>query len=1145
MKTIFMLIVFLLMFTLLAPQQVLGTSNQQSTVCEVATLHYHRMNADYDDWGLHIWGQNDVSGVTWTSPFMPTGSDEYGLIWEVPMKADASSLNYIVHLGDQKDPGPDQVMTFAEVGCEIWLLEGEETQYASTDQALAGAPPSVEYSQAPELEENQTLIHYRRLKNDYTSWGLHVWGPTNLEVEVTWTSPLLPAGQDEYGLYWVIDMQEDAPNVNYIVHKGDEKDPGPDQTLDFAEKGREIWLIQGSGTQFTNQEEAMTAIELASVGDITKLRSYWVSNEYIVWPEAIDMNFNYNLIYSSEAAIQVTPEGINGIDGAIQLEYVQTGLPEDILTKFPHLSGLEVFRIPSDQLNQIPDILRSQYGIAVFNSDEKLTDLTGLQIPGVLDDLFAYDGDLGISWDGDTPTFRVWAPTASNVMMRLYREADENSQGIPIVMHYDEETGTWVKEGKTDWYGDFYRYEVEVYMPSEGKVVKNEVTDPYSLALSINSAFSMIVDINDPELFPDGWGKSQKPAIAAPEDIVLYELHVRDFSINDQTVPENERGTFAAFAEIDSNGMQHLQKLSNAGLTHVHLLPVFDTATINENKAEWASPSFEELSSYPSDSPQQQELINATRAEDGFNWGYDPYHYSVPEGSYATDPNDTTRILEFREMVMSLNNAGLRVVMDVVYNHTNASGLSDKSVLDKIVPGYYYRLNGNGVVENSTCCSNTASENYMMEKLMIDSVLTWATAYKVDGFRFDLMGHHMVDNMVKLRETLDGLTIEEDGVDGASIYLYGEGWDFGEVANNARGINATQANLAGTGIGTFNDRIRDAARGGTPFDGFQEQGFVNGLYTNPNEADSRTSDEQLDSLLAFTDIIRLSLAGNLADYVFTAYDGNQVKGSQVVYNGNPGAGYTADPQENIVYVSAHDNETLFDLIQAKAPVSTSLEDRVRMQNMGLDLVALSQGVPFFHAGSELLRSKDLDSDSYDSGDWFNRLDFTYQSNNWGVGLPIADKNESKWDIISPLLADQNLKPTQENIEANLDHFLIMLEIRKSSPLFRLQTAEQIHNLVTFKNTGPDQIPGVIVMRIEDSAENIDPNYQLIYVVFNGSNQEVQFNLQEEAPGQLYLHPAMANSTDDIVKNSSYDPATNTLNVPALTTAVFVVDQNGN
>src|ERR1043166_8613945 len=206
-------------------------------------------------------------------------------------------------------------------------------------------------------------------------------------------------------------------------------------------------------------------------------------------------------------------------------------------------------------------------------------------------------------------------------------------------------------------------------------------------------------------------------------------------------------------------------------------------------------------------------------------------------------------------MVDSLSHLGLRVVMDVVYNHTNASGQNDKSVLDRIVPGYYHRLNADGNVETSTCCQNTATEHDMMEKLMIDSVVTWATQYKVDGFRFDLMGHHMKRNMLHLRQALDALTLEEDGVDGSSIYVYGEGWNFGEVADNARGEQATQLNMAGTGIGTFSDRLRDGVRGGGPFSGLQEQGFATGLYYDPNATNQGSAADQLERLLRYSDWI--------------------------------------------------------------------------------------------------------------------------------------------------------------------------------------------------------------------------------------------------------------------------------------------------
>ena len=281
--------------------------------------------------------------------------------------------------------------------------------------------------------------------------------------------------------------------------------------------------------------------------------------------------------------------------------------------------------------------------------------------------------------------------------------------------------------------------------------------------------------------------------------------------------------------------MRHLRQLARSGLNTVHLLPVNDIATIEERRSEQQEPACD-LAALPPDSEQQQECVAAVAERDGFNWGYDPLHYTTPEGSYATNPEGTPRTRQFRRMVQGLNGAGLRVVIDVVYNHTPASGQDPKSILDRLVPGYYQRLSpSTGQVETSTCCANTATEHAMMEKLMIDSVVTWAKQYKLDGFRFDLMGHQPKSAMEKVRRALDRLTLAKDGVDGRRIYLYGEGWNFGEVADNARFVQASQLEMAGTGIGTFNDRLRDAVRGGGPFDENPRiQGFASGQYTDPN-----------------------------------------------------------------------------------------------------------------------------------------------------------------------------------------------------------------------------------------------------------------------------------------------------------------------
>ncbi|MBN1210457.1 MAG: pullulanase-type alpha-1,6-glucosidase [Myxococcaceae bacterium] len=878
----------------------------------------------------------------------------------------------------------------------------------------------------------------------------------------------------------------------------------------------------------------------ALAGDIILAQAHWVAPDTLAWLpqiEPIPADASFQLHHEPNGAMRLTDTGIQG-GAAITLQRDEAGLSAELKQRFPHLADALALKIPEAELNNVPTLLKGQLAVSLTSTAGKVLDATSLQLAGVLDALYTYEGPLGVSFS-DTPYLRVWAPTARNVSLLIFDDstAAEPSQ---VVAMQRLEKGVWHAAGDASWMGKFYLYEVEVYVRKEQAVRTNRVTDPYSLSLATNSTRSQIVDLNEAALAPSGWSTLQKPALAAPEDIVLYELHVRDFSIHDGSVPENERGTFKAFTQ-DSNGTKHLDRIARAGVTHVHLLPVFDIATINESRAEHQQPAGD-LASLPPDSDQQQAAVNAVRDTDGFNWGYDPFHYTVPEGSYSTNPDGTTRVVEFREMVQALNVRGLRVVMDVVYNHTNSAGQDPKSVLDRIVPGYYHRLSPDGNVETSTCCQNTATENAMMEKLMVDSIVTWARAYKVDGFRFDLMGHHMKANMQKVRAALDVLTVAKDGVDGKSIYLYGEGWNFGEVANNARGVNATQLNMPGTGMGTFSDRLRDAARGGGPFSGLQEQGFISGLFSDPNETNQGTEEQQKTLLLSHMDRIRVGLAGNLRDYSFTSAAGAAVKGSEIKYGNDP-AGYTLDPQEVITYVSAHDNETLFDAVQLKAPRNAPMDTRVRMHNMGISLVALGQGIPFFHAGDELLRSKSLDRNSYNSGDWFNKLDWTYQSNNWGVGLPPAGDNQTHWPIMADLLKDPALKPTPAHITRALDHFEEFVRIRKSSPLFRLRTASDIQRRVRFENTGPQQTPGLIVMTIEgDKFGGVD-TYQDAVVLFNSSDEAQSFALSAFKDRNVELHPVLKESTDPTVRTAAFEASSGTFTVPARTTAVFMSKAN--
>jgi pullulanase len=887
------------------------------------------------------------------------------------------------------------------------------------------------------------------------------------------------------------------------------------------------------------QAEALTISTAgAPRGNIAKQQAMWVNRDTIVWNTVGSPKYTYFLHYDPSGELKSTPQGIAG-GQIISLTFTSAGPGDEVLKKNPYLAGFSAFKLNPADLSKIPEIVKGQIAVSAFDQNGQLVDASGVQTWGVLDDVFAYVGPLGVTWQNDQPVLLVWAPTARSVLLHLYDDSTSLSE-TELPMLLDPQAGMWSLVGDASWKNKFYLYEVEVYVPSTDKIEHNRVTDPYSFSLSTNSLRSQIVDLNDAVLQPPDWSKLTKPALAAPEDAVIYELHVRDFSVNDQTVPENERGTFKAFTELNSNGMKHLKELADAGLTHVHLLPAFDFASVNEDKSKWQTPDAEKLQALPGNSTQQQALVGAVADRDGFNWGYDPLHYTVPEGSYSTNPDGSTRILEFRQMVQALNQTGLRVVMDVVYNHTSASGQAPQSVLDKIVPGYYYRLNAQGEIETSTCCQNTATEHKMMEKLMIDSLLTWAKEYKIDGFRFDLMGHHTLENMVNVRKALDALTLEKDGVDGKSIYIYGEGWDFGEMANNARGVNASQLNIGGTGIGVFNDRLRDGARGGGPFAPLPEQGFITSLADAPNTYETRSLPEQTARLLEYMDWIRIGLAGNLRDYQLTNDRGNVVAAETIKYNG-ASAAYTLDPQENINYVSAHDNETLFDAVQAKAPASASLADRIRMNNLGIDLVMLGQGVPFFHAGDELLRSKSLDRNSYNSGDWFNNLDFTYQSNNWAVGLPPAGDNADQWPIIKPLLTDKSLKPQPADILGALGHFEEMLKIRKSSQLFRLRTAAEVQQHLIFLNSGADQIPGVIIMRLDNfGPDRIPDAYDQILVMFNASLGQIQLGIPQYVGAAFQLHPVQAASNDPLLTQAKFDAATGVFTVPPRTTAVFVV-----
>lgn len=873
--------------------------------------------------------------------------------------AGSGSLTYTVEKNGTAD-GPQRTVDLGATG-EVWVEQGKDGQ--------ATTAPDGTY---PPQDKTKAVLHYQRADGDYDGWGLHTW--TGAKNPTDWSKPLEPVKKDAYGVTFEVPLADGATSLSYILHKGDEKDLPTDQSLDIAANGNEVWLLAGQPRPVLPQTGGAPDLDLA------KSEAQWIDRDTVALPSDGTAALSAQLVYAQDGGITVKDGALSSEGQWLRLNKAAGGLTDAQLARFPQLKKYDAYTVDPRDRDRVGDALKSQLILTRRIANGALVTATGVQTAGVLDDLYAQKAgkaSLGPVFTKGGVTLSVWAPTAQSVALDL--------DGHTVAMRRDGATGVWSVKGPRSWQGKQYRYAVKVWAPSVQKVVTNKVTDPYSTALTADSERSLVVDLDARNLAPSGWSALKKPKAVLLRDAQIQELHIRDFSVEDRTA--KHPGTYLAFTDKDSKGSRHLRELAKAGTSYVHLLPAFDIATIPEKKSGQATPDCD-LTSYGAASEQQQECVAKSAAKDAYNWGYDPYHYTVPEGSYASDPDGTARTVEFRKMVGSLNADGLRVVMDVVYNHTAASGQAKTSVLDRIVPGYYQRLLADGSVATSTCCANTAPENAMMGKLVVDSIVTWAKEYKVDGFRFDLMGHHPKANILAVRKALDALTVEKDGVDGKKIILYGEGWNFGEVADDARFVQATQKNMAGTGIATFSDRARDAVRGGSPFDADPGvQGFASGLYTDPNSSKANgTEAEQKARLLHYQDLIKVGLTGNLAAYTFTGSDGRTVKGADVDYNGAP-AGYADAPGDALAYADAHDNESLYDALTYKLPASTAPADRSRMQVLALATAALSQGPALSQAGTDLLRSKSLDRNSFDSGDWFNAIHWDCRDGNgFGRGL---------------------------------------------------------------------------------------------------------------------------------------------------------------
>jgi len=524
------------------------------------------------------------------------------------------------------------------------------------------------------------------------------------------------------------------------------------------------------------------------------------------------------------------------------------------------------------------------------------------------DELYKYEGELGAIYSKDKTTFKLWAPLAEKVKLVLFGRDIYNNDNINEVIDMEyKEKGLWEVEITRDLDGEFYNYIVK----TNGK--ESEVVDPYAKAVGVNGNRGMVVNLK--ETNPLGWENHNIPKFKSQLDSIIYETHVRDFTIDYSLGMESKlKGKFKGFykdtADLKGNittGINHLKEL---GVNVIQLLPAFDYKTVNE------------------------KYYN----EEEYNWGYDPLNYNVPEGSYSTNPYDgRVRIVEFKELIMNLHELGFKVVMDVVFNHTADS---EDSNFNKIVPNYYYRTNKDGSFSNGSGCGNEmASERSMVRKFIIDSVKYWASEYKIDGFRFDLMGLHDIKTMKEIRLALD-----------ENVLIYGEGWKAGAstLDDSKLVLKENIPHFDDLQIGAFSDDIRDAIKGSV----FEKEqgGFINGG-------------------IGFEETLKF---GIVASTNHKDIDFNKLK-----YSKKPWAN---EPYQVITYASAHDNYTLWDKLALVEPVATK-EERIKMNKLAAAIILTSQGIPFIHSGDEILRSKkekngELVENSYKSSDYVNKFNWS-------------------------------------------------------------------------------------------------------------------------------------------------------------------------
>ena len=812
-----------------------------------------------------------------------------------------------------------------------------------------------EVSNTEEINGQQLVIHYYRYDEEYKNWNFWIWPEGNKGKAYQITD------QDDFGKIAVVQLEEEVSRIGLIPRLGDweEKDVNKDRFINLKEGTTEVWLIQGTEEIYFSKAEANNKPKITSAfldskreivaelsgfisfsGEKAENFSIEASNQPLGIKEVIPLSIKQGnskimgyetLVKDTKIQFVYSPVDMGYTPKENESVYVVgdfNSIKKNADYKMEFDKVLGIYKLTKDMGTDTPITFGQKLNFLVYKDNQEVfrlsKDLTIDKFAGksaklfqiILDndielsksivvqhkdfaerkvamrkilesEEFTYSGnDLGASYDRKSTVFKVWSPVAQDMKVVIYSSYD-SAAGQDYSMNRAEQ-GIWELKLPGDFKNQYYNYKVTI------DEVERETVDPYAKGATANGKKGLIVDFAS--INPDGWADQKIPKPLKSTESIIYEMHVRDFSVDENSGIKN-KGKYLAFtekgtkgAEGVSTGLDHLKEL---GITHLHLLPVYDFASIDETK------------------------------QGQYNWGYDPYLYNVPEGSYSTNPYDgAVRIREFKDMVKTLHENDIRVIMDVVFNHTFTTG---DSPFDILVPKYYYRTDKSGNYTNGSGCGNeTASEKSMMRKFIVDSVKFWATEYKIDGFRFDLMALHDIETMKAVERELRKIN--------PNILIYGEPWTGGTSALNPA-LQLKKGSQKGMNIAVFNDDIRNAIKGDN--DGIS-LGFVNGASGLENE-------------------IKKGIVGSIQ------YE-NDIQG------------FTEQPIETINYVSSHDNLTLFDKLEKSNPNLSSYE-REKMNRLALSIILTSEGVPFIQGGTEILRTKNGNHNSYNAGDKINQIEW--------------------------------------------------------------------------------------------------------------------------------------------------------------------------